>query len=346
VIGKPISIFSAPEGLDTIGWQALEELVKKGFFRNDVMACTKDGKRYPVEVTASLVMDERDEISQIVVVSRKIEERQRFEARLLMDKARKELLKDDLIGQLAPELRETKSDLEAVIDDLGPSHSDVKALERATEKIDGVLKWVDDAIADFDDPRQFEDLHPIAIDNAVEQNLPRILDRFRDRGVKIDVNLSVHDSGVEIMGNAMIVELLARIFRILVDLSTKSPLNIDLEVSRSFLSTYESSVDPEEEVDPMFVELKFSSPSLFIKDELRRVLSRREVPHMGALGPQLSYAIETARLLVFFFKGQIFIDDTDEDGKGPQRLVLLLPIAGKDAPAQQEPFLDLMSFEL
>ena len=94
VMGKPFSIFSAPEGVDVFTHEAMGELLKQGWWRGDVMAVSKKGTRYPVEVTGSIVKDPDGDIDMFVIVSRKIQERQRFEARLAMAQGNHDRLRD------------------------------------------------------------------------------------------------------------------------------------------------------------------------------------------------------------------------------------------------------------
>ncbi|MCK5415110.1 MAG: PAS domain S-box protein, partial [Thermoplasmata archaeon] len=111
VMGQPISIFTAPEGAEEFAAQAMMEFLRRGWWRGDTMASTKDGILYPVEVVASAVRDDRGELSMIVVISRKTLERQRFEAQLLMAKSNNERLVDHMEQRLLPGLERSMKEL-------------------------------------------------------------------------------------------------------------------------------------------------------------------------------------------------------------------------------------------
>jgi PAS domain S-box-containing protein len=341
VIGQPASIFHAPESLESIGFQALEELVTKGFFRNDLMACTKDGHRYPVEVSASAVKDEKGDISMIVVVSRKIEERQRFEAKLLMERARSKLIHEKVMHHIIPAYDDLVRELDVIMERIRCDEESMEALDGVINHLREIHEEATSSLDKIDDERTFEELKPIKLAEMLENDLPRILDRFRAKGTDIDIELRVLDDSVEVMVNSMFTELLLRVVRILLDISDRRHTELVLEINSVPLNvhpdyTMEMECGPE---DLCFAELAFSGPGIKMDEDLKKVLTRRVMPTMGALGPELALAIDTARLLVFFFKGQFFIDEGDPEApEQTSRLVVILPIAGTSPPAQQEPY--------
>lgn len=343
VVGKPASIFHAPESLEALGFQAVEELVTKGFFRNDLMACTKDGHRYPVEVGASAVRDEKGEISMIVVVSRKIEERQRFEAGLIMERARSKLIQEKVMQHIVPSYGGVLEELGEILETIQCDGGSMEALERLRRRLGEIQEEARTSLREIDDERTFEELKPMRLARMLERDLPGLLERFKERGVNINIELRVLDDSVEVMVNSMFTELLLRVVRILLDISNRRRTELVLEINSVPMNVHpDYSLDMECGPDELcFAELAFSGVGIRMDEDLERVLTRRVMPTMGALGPELAYAIDTARLLVFFFKGQIFVEKGDpEDPDSTTRLVVILPIAGTSPPAQQEPYID------
>ena len=89
---------------------------------------------------------------------------------------------------------------------------------------------------------------------------------------------------------------------------------------------------------PCFARLSISGRNLAIPEEFKGVLARREMATMGAINDEVSFAVETSRLLVFLYKGQILIDDADpKDPEGGVKVSVILPLAGSQPPSHIRP---------
>ena len=316
VVGKPISIFSSPEGLETAQTSAMAEMMMRGWFRGDVMACTKDGKRYPVDVSASLVRNGEGKVSMIVIVSRKVEERQRFEAQLMMAKHSTDYVRDVIEHQILPELEGSVKTLEA----LGEAGQTVQP-EHLGEIVRDLRLTIEGARGTFESiqsRQSVEELEPIDLANILSERLPRILERLKVRGRSLEVDLDVRDGDATVMANWMLPELITRLLVTIDSLAT--PPQSRYEVTLDSIPMIDrSDIVIEGECDaetPCFAILSIS----------------------GAINDEVSFAVETSRLLVFLYKGQILIDDADpKDPEGGVKVSVILPLAGSQPPSHIRP---------
>jgi PAS domain S-box-containing protein len=341
VIGQPVSIFHAPEALEAIGFKALEELMTKGWFRNDVMACTKDGKRYPVEVVSSLVRDENDEVSMIVVVSRKIGERQQFEAQLLMSKASNEYIIELLSDELCPQLEGSVTTLNTLVEADETDSVPKDQLAPVLKTLKSILGRSKMEMANIPPTEDYGVLHPTPLAKVLSERVPKIVELLRARGNRLDVNLNIEDEEVTVMANMMLTELISRVLSLISDIMEEGKRALDVTLRVVPLTArpdYPGDVACEVD-EPCFAEVSFTGPGLRVGEDINMVLTRREAPSRDALSSRQSFAIETARLLVFFYKGEFYVEKVDpNDPKSVDRLVIILPIEGSDLPAQQAPF--------
>jgi len=322
VMGKPVTIFQTPESVGPIAGPALQEFMAQGWWRGDLMACTKHGKRYPVEVTGSLVRDATGRPSMIIIVSRKIEERQRYEAELLLARRHVEYLKglmeqdlskalEKLIGTLERsrdpkvKLADLRQELETVVAEL----SAVKALtEEATEV--GV---------DLGSARKMKSMSLTAY---IKERLPPLINRYGKGRIHVDLDLPEED--VEVMANDLLMELMARLHHVVMTIAPEGRLDTTLLVRK---------VPPPDRPDapPAFARIAFALPGLRLSDEAKGAFSRREMPiRLKGMGGEFSYEVETVNLVAFLSGGQVYMEDIDpaRPELGVQ-LVLLLPLAGE-----------------
>jgi PAS domain S-box-containing protein len=335
VLGQPISLFGSPEAVGPMSDTVIEELLTRGWWRGDVMACSKDGKRYPVEVISSVIRDERDAMNGLVVVSRKIEERQSFEAQLMIARGSHDWVRWLIEKRAFPDIQKTIDRLE----ELMREETDPKLTERVSAALEGLTTLLDRArvrLAELPGVEEFKELRPIRIAPLFLERVPMVTDRMSDKGIDIEVEVAVIDDDIEVMANTLLSELFVRLIDIIVNLSSSTSPTIVLGID-STVPPGIPGVEPipgDQPDEPCFARVTFTSHGTALSEDLRGALARREMPTMGVPSDSLRFAIETSRLLVSIYKGQIFIEDVDvtDPGKGFV-IVVLLPLAGTRPPA-------------
>ena len=321
VMGKSVSIFQAPEAVGPIAGPALQEFMRHGWWRGDLMACRKDGKRYPVEVTGSLVRDKTGRPSMIIIVSRKIEDRQRYEAELLLARRHVEYLTDLMQRDLSRALEHLIGTLERSRDRRTDHEGLVRELEAVVKEFSDLKRLTGEAMDVGLDLGSAQKLRPMSLSAFIKERLPPLVQRYGSDRIRI--TLDIPDEEVVVMANDLLMELLARLHFVVMSVVPGGRLDTTLSVRK---------VPPEGRPDepPAFVSISFALPGLRMTEEAKGAFSRREMPiKLQGVGGDFSYGVETANLVTFLCGGQVFFEDLDlarpELGV---RLVLLLPLAG------------------
>ncbi len=325
VIGRPISMFLAPEGGETLSQQATMEILKRGWWRGDVMTITKTGTRYPVEVMGSVVRDAKGEVSMFVAVSRKISERQRFEAQLVMAKSHHDRIQDLLEWELFPKLEETVERLQEL--------STSEAEPAGAEEIQGLAGELDEAfrsakgvVAGLPPPERAEELMPANLAAVLSERLPAMAERYHHDGLPIDLDLQVPADKIIVMANTMLPDLIIRLLEVLLKKASMRKRTFTVAVgSGSSEEIPGTRVDDSADAkEASFATITITAPDLSVDDDLRSILTRQELRTRGPLPPDQSIAVETSRLLLFLFNGRIIIDTDEETDQ--QRVMIVLPM--------------------
>ncbi len=322
VIGKPITIFHAPEGIEPFATQAMVELLKRGWWRGDVMACTKEGVRYPVEVIGSVVRDDQGELSTIVVVSRKTLERQRFEAQLLMARSNDERMREHLEQELFPAISEASRRLEVAI-----SEGDASEMDEVLRDIRTGLRDAREALASLPNPEEAERLVPTPLRNVLVGRIPRWVERHASSGVDLGIEIEANDVDATVMANEMLSDLIMQIIQVLLQMAEieepRFKLTLDTRMGLEIPGSREE--DWKDGEGPEFATVSISCKGLKLSDDLRSILTRQEFHTRGPLPPEQSLAVETTRLLLFLYGGRVMAERLPRGGG--EALVVLLPLA-------------------
>ena len=322
VIGKPLTIFHAPEGIEPFATQAMVELLKRGWWRGDVMASTKEGARYPVEVIGSVVRDDKGELSTIVVVSRKTQERQRFEAQLLMARSNDERLRGHLEQELFPALTEVGRRLEVAI-----SEGDTTEMGEVLQEIRANLRDARETLASLPSPEEAEKLVPTPLRRVLLERIPRMVERHASRGISVSIEFDDSDEDTTVMANEMLPDLIMLIVQVLFELAqVEDPrFRLTLGTRRGLEIPGSREEDWKDGKEPVFATVSITCPGLQLDDELRSIMTRQEFHTRGPLPPGQSLAVETSRLLLFLYEGRVIAERLPRGGG--EAVVVLLPEA-------------------
>jgi PAS domain S-box-containing protein len=329
VIGQPMTMFSSPEGVDAMSQEAMTELLKRGWWRGDVMAITKDGIHYPVEVSGSIVKDSHGIPNMFVIISRKIQDRQRFEAQLIMTRSNHERLRDLLEWELFPKMQGSIGRLEALLE-MGGTENDPEALPRVVKEATEALRSAKQMVNGLPSPESAEELRPLDLDTTLRDRLPGMVERYRHQGKTITMDLSPSEQVITVSANDMLPDMIIRLLDVLIRMASLE--SYDFTVLTTIIGGAgipgTRTEDWEKGEEPEFASISISAPGLVIGSDLRSLLVRQEVQSRGPLPADESFAVETSRLLLFLFNGHIFVE-RDED-RNRDRLVTILPRAPDD----------------
>jgi PAS domain S-box-containing protein len=315
VLGQPISIFTAPEGAEEFAAEAMMEFLRKGWWRGNTMASTKDGKLYPVEVVGTAVRDDQGELSMIVVISRKTQERQRFEAQLLMAKSNSERLVDHMEQRLLPDL---ETAIERIVTARGEEVPVIldemrAALRKGRELMDG-LPHIEEAM----------NLRPVRLVHVLEDRLPSMVVSHKVAEKSIAVSIRASDKDLVVMANDMLPDLIVRIMEVLMEMAEFGKPRFAISIEGRSLSDVRGSrvqIGTEGE-EPLVTAISITCPGLNLNDELRSILTRQELHTLGPLTPEQTLAVETSRLLLFLYEGRIVTEKSPKTGE--ESVVILL----------------------
>jgi PAS domain S-box-containing protein len=291
VVGKPVSMFHAPESVGPIAGPELMEFMRVGSWRGDEMACTKEGKRYPVEIIASLVKDEAGNPNMIVVVSRRIEERLKREAQLTLDTRQAEYITEILRSDIIPTLERSVEALsgEAADATSSPDENVASDLRR--------ILGISSRLIDLDPSlTTAQSLAPLPIVRLLQSRIDELEQRYAQVG--LSMTIEAEDDNIEIMANELLLVLLNRLLRVVLATIQQPPVELTIKV-RQIPSTPEvRSVDGlgKEAEEPSIAEISFLIPGFTLPEELKGVFSRREIPRRSKEEGEVRRAMETANL--------------------------------------------------
>lgn len=308
VLGRPLHIFIAPEGAEDFANQAMIEFLRRGWWRGNTMASTKDGKLYPVEVAGTAIRDERGELSMIVVISRKTQDRQRFEAQLLMAKSNNERLSGHVEHQLLPGLERAIRELEREdLDDPSMVLEDMRAALADGQRV----------LSSLPPPEEAQNLRPMAVTRILEDRLPRMVARHKVGNTGIELTIRPPDEDPIIMANDMLPDLIVRILEVLMEMAEFAKPSFSILVEHRSLSEVRGSrpsVDAKGR-EPKVAAISITCPGLHLNEELNSILTRQELHTLGPLAPEQALAVETSRLLLFLYEGSIVTERGPKTGE-------------------------------
>ncbi|MCK4969535.1 MAG: PAS domain-containing protein, partial [Thermoplasmata archaeon] len=315
VMGQPISIFTAPEGAEEFAAQAMIEFLRRGWWRGDTMASTKDGKLYPVEVVASAVRDDRGELSMIVVISRKTLERQRFEAQLLMAKSNNERLVFHMEQQLLPGLERSMKEL---------GKTDLEDLEAILDDMRGMLLAGREMLVKMPPLEDAHTLKPTNLVDVITDRIPVMVAHHKVGGTSISVTIEGSDDDIHVMANEMLPDLIVRILEVLMELAEFDHPRFSITIESRKISDIRGTrpLGVGEGENPPIAAVSITCPGLKLSEELKSILTRQELHTRGPLPPEQSLAVETSRLLLFIYEGSIIAERGYSTGE--ESVVLLL----------------------
>ncbi|UCC93371.1 MAG: PAS domain S-box protein, partial [Thermoplasmata archaeon] len=284
VVGQPITMFAAPEGVEEYASQGMLELLKRGWWRGDAMAIDRHGNRYPVEIAGSVVRDDEGELAMIVVISRKTQERQRFEAQLLMAKSNNERMMDHLEQHLLPGLKRSIESLEgAGVDDLSTVLEDLRA----------TLSTARETISDLPALESAQDLKPVNLWKMLSERIPSMVARHKVDDVSIDVKLREPEGPVIVMANDMLPDLIVRVLEVLMEMAEIDNPRFTISVGSRKVGDIKGTPPMEggKDEEPTVGTVSIASPGMMLGDELKSILTRQELHTRGPLPPEQSLAV-------------------------------------------------------
>jgi PAS domain S-box-containing protein len=315
VLGQPMAIFAPPEALGEYVDKAMLMLLKRGWWRGDTLIMSKDGTRHPVELVSSAVRDDRGELSMIVVITREIQERQRFEVQLLMAKSNNERLMDHMERQWLPGLERSIREMEK---------GGGKDMGSVLEDLRTTLRTCKDAIAELPPPEKAQTLRPVRLANILTTRIPSMVARHKVGSTNIEVVFKEPEEDIQVLANAMLPDLIVRILEVLMEVAEFGHPRFTISIGSRKVSQIKGSrpMGVGEGEEPTVGTVSITCQGLQLSDELKGILTHQELQTRGPLSPEQTLVVETSRLLLFIFEGRI-ITETDF-ATGEDSVVILL----------------------
>ncbi len=244
----------------------------------------------------------------IVVISRKTQDRQRFEAQLLMAKSNNERLSGHVEHQLLPGLERAIRELEREdLDDPSMVLEDMRAALADGQRV----------LSSLPPPEEAQNLRPMAVTRILEDRLPRMVARHKVGNTGIELTIRPPDEDPIIMANDMLPDLIVRILEVLMEMAEFAKPSFSILVEHRSLSEVRGSrpsVDAKGR-EPKVAAISITCPGLHLNEELNSILTRQELHTLGPLAPEQALAVETSRLLLFLYEGSIVTERGPKTGE-------------------------------
>ena len=268
----------------------------------------------------------------IIVVSRRIDERQRYEAELLLARRHMDYLTDVITKDLRSALARSMELLGQCAATGGVPKDMGDQLEALLKHMDLLKTMADRASSMSVDLASARELKPIKLPSMLRKRIDEL--SYRHPGIGLRFELQFEEEDIVVRVNDLLFELLNRLERVALSLASGQSLTIGLTLSKV--------ASPETPEGPLsFARMVATLEGIELPEEIRGAFSRRETPiklRTTLAGGEIANAIETANLIAFLFRGQIFTEDIDpaSPDKG-FKFIILLPLEGAGSRPQGTP---------
>ncbi len=308
VMGKPAAIFASLDDGQMDALEVIQELFEKGAYKAERMAVTKDGRRYPVEISVSMTTDPRGDPEMVTVLSRDISERKQAEQSLTRARERAEFFTDLMAHDINNYIQGVIGFLD-LLERAELEGEQARLVQQASEQANRVSSLIE-RVRTISRAEHPEELKSIDVRAVVDQAIADVRQRYSDR--ELEIVASVPEGPVVVEADDLLNDLVLNLLDNAVKFSSHPEARVDLDVVMK--------------PDEGFLTIGVSDRGPGISDEDKqdvffRFVRRREEAEGTGLGLSLVMAL-TDR-----YNGQVWVEDrvTGEPGKG-SRFVVQLPL--------------------
>jgi PAS domain S-box-containing protein len=309
VMGKPAVIFASLDDGQMDPLEVIQELFEKGNYKAERTAITKDGRRYPVEISVTMTTDHKGDPEMVTVLSRDITEVKQAEQSLMRARERAEFFTDLMAHDINNYIQGVIGFLDLLErEDLEGTQA--KLVEQASEQANRVSSLIE-RVRTISRAEHPEELKPIDVRAVIDQSLGDVRQKYADR--ELEIATSVPKGPLIVEADDLLNDLVLNLLDNAIKFSSHPKAQVDLEVQhvpdeghlRIAVSDRGPGIPDEDKQDVFF-----------------RFVRRREEAEGTGLGLSL------VRALTDRYKGQVWIEDRvpGEPEKG-SRFVVQLPLA-------------------
>ena len=290
VLGMPAAIFASLDDGQGDALEVIQQLFEKGTYSADRMAITKDGHRYPVEISVTMVTDPKGDPEMVAVLSRDVTDRKYAEQMMMRARERAEFFTDLMAHDINNYIQGVVGFLDLLEEaDLGGDQA--KLVRQASEQANRVSSLIE-RVRTISQAEHPEELKPMDMRSVVDQALEDLRSRYPD--LDLEVAVDIPEGPVVARADDLLNDLLLNLLDNAVKFSTRPDPRVDVAV--------------EPRPDEGLVDLSVSDRGPGIPDEDKedvffRFVRRREEAEGTGLGLSLVMAL-TDR-----YEGRVWIED-------------------------------------
>ncbi len=309
VMGQPASMFASLDDGQGDPLEVIQELFEKGTYTADRMAVSKEGRRYPVEVSVTMTTDPKGDPEMLTVLSRDITERKQTEQMILRARERAEFFTDLMAHDINNYIQGVIGFLDLLQQaELGGDQA--RLVDQASEQANRVSSLIE-RVRTISRAEHSEELKPVDVRAVVDQAVADVRQKYTE--VDLDVNIDIPEGTVVAQADDLMNDLVLNLLDNAVKFCSSDSVEVDLDVGTR----------PEEGL----ITISVSDRGPGIPDEDKeevffRFVRRREEAEGTGLGLSLVLALADR------YNGRVWIEDRvpGEPEEGA-RFVVEIPMA-------------------
>ncbi len=186
IMGKPASMFATLDDGEMDPLKVIQELFETGFYKAERMAMSKEGRRYPVEVSVTMTTDPKGDPEMVAIHSRDITERKEAEHNILRARERAEFFTDLMAHDINNYIQGVIGFLDLL--ERSPLEGDqAKYVKQASEQANRVSSLIE-RVRTISKAEHPEELKPVDVRAVIDQVVADIEQNYTDLDLEIKVN--------------------------------------------------------------------------------------------------------------------------------------------------------------
>lgn len=309
VMGKPASIFASLEDDEMDPLEVIQQLYDTGSYKAEREAISKDGRRYPVEISVTMTKDYKGDPEMVAVHSRDISDRKLAEQSILRARERAEFFTDLMAHDINNYIQGVIGFLD-LLERSTLEGEQAQMVQQASEQANRVSALIE-RVRTLSKAQHPEELKPVDLRAVIDQAVSDVKKRYSDR--KLEISVSEPEGPVSVIADDLLGDLLMNLLDNAIKFCTLPLVPVEL------------GVEPHPEKGSVVISVADRGPGITDpdKDEVFfRFVRRREEAEGTGLGLSLVMAL-TDR-----YKGRVWIEDrvpnSPEEGS---RFLVELPLA-------------------
>jgi len=309
VMGGPASIFATLDDGEMDPLEVIQQLFETGYYKAERTAVSKDGHRYPVEISVSMTTDMKGDPEMIAVHSRDITDRKEAEQNIHRARERAEFYTDLMAHDINNYIQGVIGFLD-LLEETQLKGDQALLVTQASEQANRVSSLIE-RVRTISKAQHPEELKPVDMRAVIDQSVADIKQKYSDRDLEIVVKEP--EGPVSVTADDLLGDLVLNLLDNAVKFCTLSKVLVEVDVvpdgDRGWVSISVADRGPGIDDDD--------------KDEVFfRFVRRREEAEGTGLGLSLVMAL-TDR-----YKGRVWIEDRVPGSPGEgARFVVNLPLA-------------------